>query len=74
MSDAIYVYDDRGQYQRPVFVAYGLEDVTTLVKALYDGTFPAYIVVSRTRLHPYDGDRYKNTGSAGHMTKPKTGF
>lgn len=60
--NAIYVYDNRAQYQEPIVVVYNEDHVRPAVVAIL-GDYPDYVVVSRTRMHPYDKDPYTSMGS-----------
>lgn len=59
---AIYVYDNRTQYQEPIVVVYNDAHVRPAVLAIL-GCYPDYVVESRVRLHPYDKDPYTSMGS-----------
>lgn len=65
----IYVYDVRSQFMEPVFIVYNTDHVDVFVKAL--GLDDANLLASKERLHPYEGNRYKNTGSGGFCPPPK---
>jgi hypothetical protein len=68
----VYVYDPAGQYQEPAFVVYQLEHVQVVARAL--GWDPNDLHVSRVRLHPYERDRYKNTGGGNGFNKAHVSF
>jgi hypothetical protein len=65
----IYVYNPAEQYQTPLFIVYDLELVEPFAAVI--GFTKDDLHLSRTRLHPYDRDRYKSMGSVGFGKKPQ---
>ena len=66
----IYVYDVSEQFMEPIFVAYDTDHVAVFAQALGINTSGLY--VSKERLHPYEGNRYRNTGGREFLPQPKT--
>lgn len=53
MNNPIYVYDNRKEFQEPIFVAYDEKNVDKIIIALF-GEVPSWVFVSKARLHKYN--------------------
>jgi hypothetical protein len=60
-----YAYDNRTQYEEPVFTVYNREHVQPVAQALF-GTMPDWLFVSTRRLHPWNpNETYRGRTSKG---------
>jgi hypothetical protein len=60
-----YAYDNRTQYDEPVFVVYDRDHVQKVTQALY-GETPEWLLVSTRRLHPWNpNESYRGRTSKG---------
>ncbi len=60
-----YAYDNRTQYEEPVFIVYNREHVRPVAEALF-GTLPDWLLVSTRRLHSWNpNETYRGRPSKG---------
>lgn len=64
-----YVYSANSQFQEPIFVVYQRAHVRTIALAL--GLNVEDLYVTKDKLHPYDGNRYRGTHKSGSVQHPR---